>query len=180
MTTQIALLRAINVAGHGTVAMSDLRQMLVSLGFEHVRSVLQSGNLVFRTHRESGVALEQLLETEAARRLGLRTDFLLRSAGEWGRLVERNPFPEVAKADPGHLVAMSLKGAPDQESLNLLQAAVNGPEEVRADGTQLYITYPDGIGRSRLTSSLIEAKLGTRGTARNWNTVLKIAELIHE
>jgi uncharacterized protein (DUF1697 family) len=56
-----------------------------------------------------------------------------------------------------------------------LQAAIRGPEMVRSVGRQLYVAYPEGIGRSRLTGSLIERRLGTRGTGRNWNTVVKLA-----
>jgi uncharacterized protein (DUF1697 family) len=59
-----------------------------------------------------------------------------------------------------------------------LQAAVRGPETVRAVGRQAYIVYPDGVGKSKLTANLIESKLGTRGTGRNWNTVLKLADLV--
>ena len=72
---------------------------------------------------------------------------------------------------------MFLKAAPDAKDVKVLQAAITGPEVVRADGKHAYITYPNGIGRSRLTNTLIEKKLGTRGTARNWNTVRKLAEL---
>jgi uncharacterized protein (DUF1697 family) len=72
---------------------------------------------------------------------------------------------------------MFLKDLPDTGSVKAVQAAITGPEVVRAEGRQLYIVYPEGIGRSRLTGTLIETKLGGRGTARNWNTVLKLAAL---
>ena len=70
-----------------------------------------------------------------------------------------------------------LKDAPDAADVKALQAAVKDREVIRADGRQAYIVYPDGIGRSRLTSALIEKKLGTRGTGRNWNTVVKLNAL---
>jgi uncharacterized protein (DUF1697 family) len=72
---------------------------------------------------------------------------------------------------------MFLQDAPDVHALKALQVATKGPEMVRADGRQLYIVYPAGIARSRLTNKLIEDKLGTRATGRNWNTVLKLAVL---
>ena len=75
---------------------------------------------------------------------------------------------------------MFLKQVPGREAVEALQAAIKGPEIVRADGKQAYIVYPDGIGRSKLTNTVIEEKLGTRGTARNWNTVLKLADLIQD
>src|ERR1700683_4921197 len=83
MTIQIALIRGINVGGHQAVAMSDLRDLLMQLGFESARSLLQSGNLVFRGDARTGGELESLLETEAEKRLGLHADFLIRSAKEW-------------------------------------------------------------------------------------------------
>ena len=89
----------------------------------------------------------------------------------------RNPFGEAAERDSGHLVVMCLKAEPLRNAVEALQAAIAGPEVVRADGRQLYIVYPAGIGTSRLTGVLIEKRLGTRGTARNWNTVRKLEAL---
>jgi uncharacterized protein (DUF1697 family) len=177
VTVQIALLRAINVGGRKQVAMADLRDLLTQLGFGDARSLLQSGNLVFRGDTRSGAALERKLETEAAKRLGLETDFFVRSAAEWQKIVARNPFPEEAERDPGHLLVTVLKGAPTAREVKALQDAIPGREIVRADGRVAYVVYPDGIGRSRLTTALLERKLGTRSTGRNWNTVLKLAAL---
>jgi uncharacterized protein (DUF1697 family) len=180
MTIQIALIRGINVGGHQAVAMSDLRDLLTQLGFDGSRSLLQSGNLIFRCSARIGAELESLLEMEAEKRLGLRADFLIRNAKEWGQVVARNPFRKEAERDPSHLVVMFLKSAADAKDVKAVQAAIVGRETIRADGRQLYIVYPDGIGKSRLTNALIEKKLGIRGTARNWNTVLKIAALAEE
>jgi uncharacterized protein (DUF1697 family) len=157
--------------------MADLRALLADLGFVDGRSLLQSGNLVFRSDFEPSSEIEHLLETEAARRLALRTDFLVRTADEWADVVARNPFGDVAERDPGHLVVMFLKAAPDETAVEALRATVAGREKIRAAGRHAYITYPDGIGRSRLTGTVIETRLGTRGTGRNWNTVLKVAAL---
>lgn len=177
MTVHIALLRGINVGGHKPVAMSDLRSMLTELGFVDVRSLLQSGNLVFRSATRSAADLELLLEAETARRLGIRTDFLVRNAAEWGSIVARNPFRDEAERDPSHLLVLVLKSAPTAKHVQALQAAITGPEFVRAVGRHAYVFYPAGIGRSRVTNRLIEDKLATRGTGRNWNTVLKLAAL---
>jgi uncharacterized protein (DUF1697 family) len=97
---------------------------------------------------------------------------------EWqDELIAANPFPVEARSDPSHLVAMCLKTGPDVAAVKALQAAIKGPELVRAGRRHIYITYPAGIGRSRLTATVIEKALGTAGTARNWNTVLKLAML---
>jgi uncharacterized protein (DUF1697 family) len=175
MATFIALLRAVNVAGHGQVAMSDLRRLLTDLGFDEVKSLLQSGNLVFSTTAGTGTRLEATLERESQGRLGLKTAFLVRTPKEIDAVVAANPFPAEAKRDPGHLVVVFLKDAPKAGAVEALRAAIKGPEVVQVKGREAYIVYPAGIGRSRLTSALIDARLGTTGTGRNWNTVLKLA-----
>jgi uncharacterized protein (DUF1697 family) len=174
----IALLRAVNVGGRNPVAMSSLRELAADLGLDNPRTLLQSGNLVFGSDARSAADLERLLEREAAARLGLETDFMVRSASEWKSLIARNPFPAEAKADPGHLVVMFLEDAPRAADVKALASAITGRERVRADGRELYVVYPDGMGRSRLTNALIERKLGTRATGRNWNTVLKLGVLV--
>jgi uncharacterized protein (DUF1697 family) len=177
MPVHVALLRAVNLGAHNSVAMADLRALLEHLGLREGRSLLQSGNLIFRSDVRKTVALEALLEAAAAKRLGLRTDFFVRSAAEVSAVLERNPFPAEATRDPGHLVVMFLKAAAADEDVQALRASITGREVVRADGRQAYIVYPDGIGNSRLTHALVERKLRTRGTARNWNTVTKLGAL---
>ena len=177
MRTYIALLRGINVGGHKQVAMADLRELLTELGFVDGRSMLQSGNLVFRAPARRGTELERVLEGEAKKRLGVDVDFFVRTVDEWKTVVAQNPFRAEATRDPGHLVVVFLKDAPNATAVKALQAAISGQEVVRAKSRHAYIVYPDGIGRSRLTNALIERKLGTRGTGRNWNTVLKLSAL---
>jgi len=170
----IALLRGINVGGRSRVAMSDLRSLFTRLGFPGTQSLLQSGNLIFESSGRTGAELERMLEVETEKRLKIRPDYLVRTAEEWKQIVARNPFPGEAKDDPSHLLVTFLKKAPKAKGVAALQAAIRGPEMVRAEGRQAYIVYPAGMGRSKLTTVLIEAKLGCRGTGRNWNTVLKL------
>ena len=175
----IALIRGINVGGHKKIAMADLREMFESLGFSNVKSLLQSGNLIFDGGgRRTGAAAERALEEAARQRLPLDADFFVRTAAEWNAIVAANPFAREAKVDPGRLVLMCLKDAPDKAAITALQSAIVGPEVLRANGRQLYIVFPEGQGRSRLTTALIERTLRTRGTGRNWNTVLKLHALV--
>jgi uncharacterized protein (DUF1697 family) len=176
LPTYIALLRAINLAGRNVVSMSGLRHVLVGLGMQDVRTLLQSGNVVFRS-TGSPDALEKKLQAAIAKELGVDVEFFVRTPTEWNALVEANPFPEHAERDPGHLLVMFLKDAVSAKAVAALQEAIKGREIVRAKGRQAYIYYVDGVGRSKLTNSLIEQKLGTRATGRNWNTVLKLGAL---
>jgi uncharacterized protein (DUF1697 family) len=168
----------VNVGGHKPLLMAELRNLLAELGLVGVRSVLQTGNLVFRSPAGTGAELESFLEEEAAKRLDLGTDFLVRNEKEWKRIIANNPFREEARRDAAHLVVMFLKKEPTTDAVEALQTFITGSERVSVDGSQAYIVYPAGIGRSRLTNALAERKLGTRGTSRNWNTVLKLDAVI--
>jgi uncharacterized protein (DUF1697 family) len=177
MAVHIALLRGINVGGHAKIAMSDLRALLVQLGFPDVQTVLQTGNLVFRSDDASGRELETRLENAAAEYLKFHPCILVRTAAKWESIIAANPLHKEAKRDPSHLVLMLFKHAPDEQAVRELCSAVAGPEIIRVSGAEAYISYPAGIGRSKLTNAFIEARLASSATGRNWNTVLKLAEL---
>jgi uncharacterized protein (DUF1697 family) len=178
MIQYLALLRGVNVVGRKMVAMADLRTCCEKLGFDEANTLLQSGNVVFKTSARSAASLERKLESEVKKRCGVETRVFVRNGSEWRAAVEANPFADEARHDPGHLLLMCLRDAPDAKSVNALRAAIVGRELVHADGRHAYLVYPDGVGRSRMTSNLIEKHLGTSGTARNWNTVLKLAALV--
>src|SRR5689334_2000366 len=180
MPIYVGLVRAVNLAGKNKLSMSDLRELMAGLGMPDARTLLQSGNVVFRSDLRSPAKVEEILEEAVAQRLGLKTDFFVRTAQEMNTVVADNPFPREAKQDPGHLVVGFLKDAPERAAVSALQKAIVGREVVRAVGRHTYVVYPDGIGRSKLTSALVEKKLGTRGTGRNWNTVLKLQALATE
>lgn len=165
MLVHIALPRAINLGSHNSVSMADFRKMLTGMGFEDARTLLNSGNLVLRS-TETGAKLEGMLEREAEKQLGLRTQFMVRTAAQWKAIVKANPFPKEAKRDPGHLLLMVCKKAPGASP----KATGVKRETFKVKGKEIYIVYPDGVGRSRL-------KIDAVGTARNWNTVLKLADL---
>jgi uncharacterized protein (DUF1697 family) len=155
--------------------MTDLRNFITEVGLQDAVSLLQSGNLIFTSKVRTGAELERFLESEAADRLSLEVDFFVRTPQEWKSVIRQNPYRKEAERDPGHLVVLFLKAAPDAEAVAALQADIKGkgPETVTAKGKQVYIFYPTGMGRSKLTTAMLERRLG-RGTARNWNTVLKL------
>jgi uncharacterized protein (DUF1697 family) len=170
----VALLRGVNVGGNNLIAMADLCGLLEKLKLSRGRSLLQSGNLIFEAEGRGAGELERMLETETEKRFKLRIDYFVRTADEWKRIVARNPFPGEAKDDPSHLLVQFLKRAPESKDAKELEAWT-GPERIRTDGKQAYVTYPAGIGRSKLTPPTLQKKLGS-GTGRNWNTILKLSE----
>jgi uncharacterized protein (DUF1697 family) len=176
----IALLRAVNVGGQGQLPMADLRAIADGRGFSHVRTYLQSGNLLFRADARPTRDLEADLERATRDRLHLATDFIVRTATEWAAARARNPFPDAARDDPAHLVTVFLKGPPRSGADRHLREAIRGRERARVVGSHAYVVYPDGIARSRLTLPVIETALGVHGTGRNWNTVTQLAARIAE
>lgn len=178
MARYVALLRAVNVGGSTRLGMAGLRDLLGDTGLTEVQTLLQSGNVVFSSPVRPAAQLEGQLNDLVRRSFGPRTEVYLRTAGEWREIVERNPFPQTARDDPAHLVVTVLRTAPSASAWAALDRAVVGREQVRGDGRQAYIVYPDGIGRSRLTADVIERALQTSGTSRNWNTTRKLAALL--
>ena len=174
----IALFRGVNMAGHKKLAMGDLRALAEGIGFTKVQTLLQSGNLVFSVTSKSPEALEALLEHELAKRLKLATTAMVRTAAEWKAVVSGNPFPGEAKRDPSHLAAIFLKDKPAAKNLAALKASLTGPEYFETRGRELYVFFPEGFARSKFTTALIDRKLETVGTGRNWNTVMKLAKLL--
>lgn len=175
----VALLRGINVGGNRIIRMADLRSMLDEMGFRGVRTLLQSGNVVFETETSEGSGLSLRLERAILTRFGFDVDCMIRTPLEWEAAIFGNPFPESAQAEPNRLLVVFFKSEPASEALAELHAALTGGEALVVKGRELYAIYPQGIAGSKLTTSLIESRLKLRGTGRNWNTVAKISKLLH-
>jgi uncharacterized protein (DUF1697 family) len=175
MPAYALFLRGINVGGHMQVPMAGLRELIAGFGFSDVRTLLQSGNAVFRGPAQPAAALERRFEAAVAKRFDVPADCMVRTAREVATLLAENPFPSEARGDPGHLLVVILREAPRAKAVEALRAAIPGREAVALVGRQLWAVYPDGVGRSKLSLPLIERTLGTRGTGRNWNTMTKVA-----
>jgi uncharacterized protein (DUF1697 family) len=176
MTTRIALLTAVNVGGKNKLSMAELRHVAGELGFENPQTVLQTGNLIFRSEHEEDGEVEELLESEIEKRLELKTYCVVRQVSDLESLVLHNPFPHEAVDDPSHLVTVFFRAPISEDREDRLRAVVPGREYFKAVGRELVIVYPDGIGDSKVTKNMIDSKVGQRGTARNWNTVLKLLD----
>jgi uncharacterized protein (DUF1697 family) len=178
VSVQIALLRAVNVGGTGKLPMADLRKLAESVGLTEVRTLIQSGNLVFDAGKRSPAASEALLEKACAAEFGLKTDIYVRAPAEFDTIIASNPFKREAKDAPSFLHVLFMGEAPGAPAFKALQAAIKGRETVKGDGRHAYIFYPDGAGASKLTPAMLTRHLGMPGTARNWNTVTKLAGMV--
>jgi uncharacterized protein (DUF1697 family) len=171
----IAFLRGINVGGHRTISMSELRDVLTAAGYADVRTHLQSGNVVL-TSRLSPAKLERALEQLLADRFGSDARVLVRTREELADVVARDPFAGIADNPSRHLVVF-LSAEPAAEVLRGLEALQLEPERFVASGREIYAWHPDGLNRSKLAPLLVDRRLGVTATGRNWNTVCKLLEL---
>ena len=166
MAVFVALLRAVNVGGTGKLAMSDLRELCQSAGFENVATYIQSGNLVL-TSKLAAARVKQKLEAALRQKMRKPVGVFLRTPAELEAIVKRNPFK---KAAPNQLLVLFLDRAAPKSALANLQ--IPGREEVKLSGREVFIHYPDGMGRSKLKTPFADT-----ATGRNLNTVRKLIEL---
>lgn len=166
MTRQVALLRGVNVGGR-KVVMAELRAVVEGAGFANVSTLLASGNLVLSS-KLKGAKLEARLEQAILEGLGLKTDVFVRDADQLDAIIAANPFKPFAKAQPNFMVVDFMRAPASAAELEAMkQTALTG--EAWAQGENcLYIKFPEGQGVSKLKTPKL-------GTARNWNTVAKLA-----
>ncbi|HEX3928128.1 MAG TPA: DUF1697 domain-containing protein [Gemmatimonadales bacterium] len=177
MGMHIALLRGVNVGGNRKIPMADLRAALTKAGLANTRTLLHSGNVVFEGSRRSGAALERWLEAETVARVGVAAEYMVRTPAEWRAMIAANPFRAEASDTPALLHAFLCKEPPTAAQIKALKAAIPGREKMAAGSHHLYVYYPDGAGESRLNAALLDRLVGS-ATARNWNTVLKLAAMV--
>jgi len=178
MTVYVSMLRAVNVGGTSRIKMEALRAVYESLGLADVRTLLQSGNVVFRSGLTDRERLVKRIMQEIERQLDLEVEVILRTLAEIESIVERGPVLS-ASADMGKLLVMflsSVPGAAAQAALMKWHKSKQLKEMVELRGPEIYLYYPDGVGRSKLTNAVIESHLDTSGTSRNWNTLTKLVE----
>ena len=179
MTTYVALLRGINVGGKNKVPMPKLRSLFEDLGHEDLATYLQSGNVVFRSRSSAQGQIITGIERGISDTFSLNVSVLLRSRIEMEHVAAANPF-NTEGAEGKSLHVMFLAGAPAAGAVTRLDPARSPPDEFEVSGREVYLRYPNGSGRSKLTIDYFERTLGTSATARNWNTLTNVLKLMEE
>lgn len=157
--------------------MAALREVVEGLGHTDVRTVLQSGNVVFTAAKGSPAALAAALEKAVADKIGVSSKTFVLSGADLRRAIDNNPFAEAASKDPSHLLLSFLSKKVVPAALGAIDERFVKTEELAVVGSVLYVWYRDGVGTSKLTGAVIEKALGVDTTARNWNTVTKLADV---
>jgi uncharacterized protein (DUF1697 family) len=178
MTRYAALLRGINVGGSKKVPMAELRTLMEGLGYEDVRTYLQSGNAVFASDHGDEDTLAAELSRALEKRFGFTVDVLVRDHAYLQAVLDACPFP-AADLEAKQLHATYFSAPADPERFASIDQQAFLPEEFRLGDRVLYLYAPDGLGRSKLAENLSRPRLlkGLVATTRNWNTVVKLAEL---
>jgi uncharacterized protein (DUF1697 family) len=178
MTTFVSLFRGINVGGHQTIRMDELKDLHESLGLKDVVTYIRSGNVVFTSDDADLAQLPRQIEDGFAKKFGFHVKVMVRTSAELSDSIANNPFQNQPMKESKWVVVLFLATRPESTALEDLQKTYGGPEELCLIGQELYIYYTNGIGRSKLTLPLIEKKLKTSGTGRNWNTILQLQKLV--
>lgn len=174
MTVVISMLRGINVGGHNLINMEQLRALYESLGLRDAQTFIQSGNVLFRTKVRDHAVLTQKIENAIAGSFGFRPSVIVRTSSELRDVIARNPFATRSGIDPSRLLVTFLASDPGRDAREKVLAMKIEPEELRIDGREVYIYFPNGMARPKLSWPKIEKTLKTPGTGRNWNTVMKL------
>ena len=180
MGVVISMLRGVNVGGKRKIKMEVLRALYESIGLRGAQTLLQSGNVVFRSERKDLVALTKKIESAIERKFGFHSDVILRTSAELRDVIARNPFAKRAGVDASKLLVSFLVSDPGAEARGNVLRIKCEPEELRIDGREVYIYFPSGMARPKLSMALVERTLRTSWTGRNWNTVRKLMEMAEE
>jgi uncharacterized protein (DUF1697 family) len=174
MPVLISMLRGINVGGHAKIKMDALRKLYVSLKLQNPQTYIQSGNVIFKTDERNLDLIAKRIQQAIEKKFACRPEIILRTADELRAVIAKNPFAKRADAEPGKLLVSFLAADPGGQARKDLRDQGFRPEELHAIGREVYIYFPNGMGKSKLPWSRLDKILHTPGTGRNWNSINKI------
>ncbi len=172
----VALLRSVNVAGHGRIAMNELRASFAALGFGDVLTYIQTGNVLFKAPSKSESALAAAIEQQLADDFGDSPAVLLRTVPDLLRIGNSSPYAK-AGANPARHHVTFLDHAPPDDVVASLALPPSRNDELHISGREVFVHTPDGYAGTKLTGTFLERRLGVVSTTRNWNTVTKLCGL---
>jgi len=177
MAVVISLLRGVNVGGHHKIQMDALRALYESLGLQNPQTHINSGNVIFKSEARDVDVLRRRIEKGIERTFDFHADVMLRTCSDLRDVIAKNPFATRRGIDPKKFAVIFLAAEPSAEAREKALSIETDSEELRIGGRELYIYFANGMARPKLTPAVLEKALKTSGTARNWNTVMKLLEL---
>jgi len=177
MPTYVAMLRGINVGPGKIVKMERLRASFEALGFDGVRTYVQSGNVIFESEQKSPTELSDKIEEKIQHTFGFRVPVLVKTSKEMAQIVSDNPLVKEKGIDHSKLHVTFLSDAPPKTAVKVLEPLATGRERFRILNREIYLYCPDGYGNTKLSNNAIEKKLSVVATTRNWRTVNTLVEM---
>ena len=176
MPRYAALLRSVNVAGHGRITMQELRASFERLGFDGVSTYIQTGNVLFSASARSETSVAAAIEEQLDADFGGAPAVIVRTVPELLRIGGASPYAK-AGANPARHHVTFLAAAPTKKAVAALDPPPSGHDELVVEGKEVYVYTPDGYAGTKYTGTFLERRLGVLSTTRNWNTVTKLSEL---
>ena len=173
----VALLRGVNVGGKNKLPMAELRNIFTAAGCAAVQTYIQSGNVVFEATPSLAEGVAEIVKLAIRQRFGYETAVVVRSSEELRQVVASNPFD--TSGDPQFLQVAFLEDTPSAEAVSRLDPERSPPDAFAVRGHNIYLHFPNGVARSRLTNEYLAAQLQTASTMRNWRTVLTLLEMVN-
>jgi uncharacterized protein (DUF1697 family) len=180
MPIYISMLRGINVGGHKRIKMDQLRASFEALGFESVKTYIQSGNVVFKAAKSSPSQLSKRIEERILKDFGFPVSVISRTADEMNKTIASNPFLKEDGIDPEKLHVMFLSEAPSPVALKKLADLTAAPDQSRWLDREIYFYLPNGISQSVLMKSPVDRILAVVTTTRNWRTVNSLHQMCQD
>ena len=171
MTTLISMLRGINVGGQKRLRMDTLRVIYEDLGLMNIRTYVQSGNVIFDSTHQDRAGVVSLIEAQIKQSCGYQVEVFIRQAEELQRILSENPFLKGRNVDPNKLHVTFYYRAPSETELSKLTTPAGTTDEFALTEMAVYLYCPNGYGKTKLSNSYFERRLGIPVTTRNWNTV---------
>jgi uncharacterized protein (DUF1697 family) len=177
MAVILSMLRGVNLGPHHRLKMEELRALYNSLKLRDAQSYVQSGNVIFRSEEKDLLALAKRIEEAIEKKFGFRPPVILRTTTELREAIARNPFAKRRDIEGSKLLVTFLDRDPGKEAREQALKIDTAPEELRMEGREAYIYFPNGMARPKMKWAAIERVLKTQWTGRNWNSVQKMLEM---
>ena len=177
MKTYISILRGINVSGKNLIKIDSLKEMYEGLDFQHVKTYIQSGNIVFQSEETRIEELERKISEAILNRFILNVPVLVREASELKNILDSNPFLPLLKEETSMLHITFLSTHPEKQLVTGIENGSYLPDKYFISERCVYLYCPNGYGRTKLSNNFFENKLKVKATTRNLNTLIQLVTL---
>jgi uncharacterized protein (DUF1697 family) len=177
MNTYISILRGINVSGKNLIKMNSLKEMYEDMGFQNIRTYIQSGNVVFKCLEINLQKLEKLISEAIFKQFALNVPVLVREYSELKSILSRNPFQNDLKEDNSKLHITFLSTSPEKHFIEHIDSESYLPDKFYIMERTVYLFCPNGYGKTKLNNNFFENKLGVTATTRNLKTLMELVKI---